>query len=97
MDNVHLDPLFGQPPRQPEPVTPGLERNCEACDGATLGECLVTPTVQQVQERRFVWRDFLQRLSLDPWYGSGDQPARLARFDNRNQGGILLDGDKRSA
>jgi hypothetical protein len=33
----------GQPPCQPESVSPGFESNGDACDGTTLPDGLVTP------------------------------------------------------
>ena len=49
MDDVHLDAVLGQPTRQPKSVTPGLEGDSDARDGATLADCFVAPTVQQAQ------------------------------------------------
>jgi hypothetical protein len=75
MDDVHLNPLLGQPPCQPEAVTPGLEGNRDAHDGSTLADRLVTPAVQQAQKCGFVRHDLFQGLAFDPWNSSGDQPT----------------------
>ena len=72
MDDVYLNPLFGQPPCQPESVAPGLEGNGDAIDGATFANCLIAPAVQEAQERGFVRHDLFQGLSFDTWHGSGD-------------------------
>lgn len=97
MDDVGLNALPSEPPRQPEPVTPSLERNGDARDGATAPGCLVTPAMQQAEQSRFVRCDLLQRLSLDPRNGPGDQPARLAQLDDGNQAAVLFKGVEGSA
>jgi hypothetical protein len=91
MDDVGLDPVTGQPSGQPEPVTPSLKGNSDACNGAPAPACLVTPAMQHAQQFRFVWCDLLQWLSLYTWDGPGDQPTRLAELDDSNQGGVLLE------
>jgi hypothetical protein len=97
MDDVYLNPLLGQPPCEPEPIAPGLKGNGDARDGATFADCLIAPAVQEAQERGFVQHDLLQGLSFDTWHGSGDQPARLAQLDDRDQGAILIKRDKAPA
>jgi hypothetical protein len=94
MDDMGLDPVPGQPSCQPEPVTPSFEANSDACNGATAPGCLVTPAVQHAQQVRFVRRDLLQRLALDPRDGPGNQPARLTELDDSNQRGGLFEGDE---
>jgi hypothetical protein len=49
------------------------------------------------QQRRLVWSNLLQRLSLDPWNGSSDQPARLAEFDEGDKSSVGLEADEGSA
>src|SRR3981189_2386010 len=90
MDDVGLDPMPGRPSCQPEPVTPGFEANTDACAGATAPRCLITPSLQHAQQVRFVRRDLLQWLALDPRDGPGNQPARLTELDDSNQSGGLV-------
>jgi hypothetical protein len=97
MDDVGVDPMPGQPPCQPKPVSSGLEGNGDAGGGVTLPDCLVTPAVQHAQQFRFGRRDLLQWLALDPRNGPGNQPTRLTELDDSNQGGGLVDGDERPA
>jgi hypothetical protein len=82
----------GQPPCQPEAVSSGFERNGDACDGQTFPDALVTPAMQHAQQFRFVRRDLLQWLALDPWNGPSYQPARLTELNHGDQGGCRTVG-----
>jgi hypothetical protein len=97
MDDVHLNPVLGQPPCQPEPIAPGLEGNGDARDDATFANRLVTLAVQQAQKCGFIRQDLLQGLAFDPRHRPRNQPTRLAQFDDSDQGGILLKRDKAPA
>ena len=50
------------------------------------------PALQQSKQRLFVRLQLLQRLALDPRDDPGDQPARLAHLDDRNERAILIKG-----
>jgi hypothetical protein len=43
------------------------------------------PTIEQFQQRALIDRELLQRLSLDARHNAGNEPARLAHFDHREQ------------
>jgi hypothetical protein len=43
------------------------------------------PTIEQFQQRALINRELLQRLSLDARHNAGNEPARLAHFDHREQ------------
>jgi hypothetical protein len=60
MDDMCLDAPLGQPACQPKSITPGLEGDGDARDGATVADCLIASAVQQAQESPFVRRDLLQ-------------------------------------
>ena len=97
MNDVGVNSVPDQPPRQPEPVAAGFVRNGNPRDGATFLDRLVAPAVQEPQQRRLVRNDLLARLTLDPRHGSGNEPARLAHLDDGNEGGVLLKGDQGAA
>jgi hypothetical protein len=75
MDHVSFDTLPLQPPRQPETIAASFVGHCYPIDDtARLGR-LGTPAIQQRKQYRGLGGKFLQRLAVDPWNDTGDQPA----------------------
>src|SRR4029077_3127776 len=50
MNDVGLDPLGGEPARQPEAVVPGFERHGDACDPVAVLRAPRPPALQQAQQ-----------------------------------------------
>ena len=92
MDNMGFDIAHLQPARQPEAVAASFKSNRDARDRtASLGS-LIPPTLQQSQQRLLVRLELLQGVPLDTWNDPGDEPAREAHFDDRDECVILLKG-----
>src|SRR5439155_2998508 len=58
---------------------------------------LVPPAIQQLEQRRLIRPEFLQRLPVDPRNDTGDQPDRLAHLNDGDQCAILIQSGERSA
>jgi len=80
MEDVNIDSVIPQPPRQPESVASGLVRDGNAPDLAPLPDCLVAPAMQELKQAIRVRTLLLPRLTLDPGDNAGDEPARLAEL-----------------
>ena len=50
MNDIRFDLPGAQPPRQPEAVSAGFERNDNACDGLTGLDGFVAPAMQQPEQ-----------------------------------------------
>ncbi len=97
MDDVGLDALLAQPPRQPETVAARLEGDGHALDRvAGLGGFLA-PALQQGHQRRRIRLELLQRLPYEARNEARDEPALQAHLDHRNQRAMLLKGDEATA
>src|SRR4051812_41771713 len=94
MDDVGFDVAGPEPARQPEPVAANLEGDGDARDRAAFLGCLCTPAHQQTEQFHLAWFELLQRMALDPWNNAGDEPARLAHLDDRNDRAVLLQGSE---
>jgi hypothetical protein len=53
--------------------------------------------MQQPQQALLVRDELLQQLSLHSRNNGGDEPARLAHFDHRDQRAILVESGERPA
>jgi len=97
MDNVPLNVVPPKPAGQPEAITASLKRDGNALDPAACLDCLISPPLQEPQQRAFVDRQLLQGMTLEPRHDSGDEPTRLAHLDDRDQRGVLIEWRERSA
>jgi hypothetical protein len=66
-------------------VTAGLEDNSDAFDPVSCLLRYLSPTIEQLQQCALVDRELLQRLALEAWNDTGDQPARLTHLDHGNR------------
>src|ERR1700730_8526701 len=94
MDHVRLHPMRPKPPRQPEAVAAGFEGKRNPRDLFTGSDCLISPAMQQAKQPFGTRLQFLARLTLNAGKYTGDQPARLAHLDDRNDCAILVQGDE---
>src|SRR3982751_4209603 len=92
VDDVGFDAAGPEPARQLEAVAARLERDHDARNRATLLGCLGTPAHQQPEQVPLAWFELLQRMALDPWNDAGNEPARLAHLNHRNDRAVLLQG-----
>jgi len=96
-DDMGFNVARSQPTRQPETVTAGLGDNSDAFDPVSCLLRFLSPTIEQLQQCALVDRELLQRLALDAWNDTGDEPTRLAHLDHGNQCCILFKSYKGSA
>src|SRR5271157_3213297 len=97
MDDVHFNTSRLQPPRKPETVAPGLESKRNPFDHLAGLDRLVTPALNQSQQRIRIRPKFLQGLAVNAGSHSSYKPARLAHFNDNYQSGVLIKGDERAA
>src|SRR6516162_5476001 len=95
--DVSLDAARLEPARQPEAVTASLEGDCNALDPASCFLRFFSPSMQQLQQCALVDRELFQRLALDARHDTGNEPARQAHLDDRNQRAVWFEGGERSA
>src|SRR6202035_5023457 len=94
MDHMRLDPTRTQPPRQPEAVAAGFEGQCNPRDLFTGPDRFIAPAMQQAKQPFRTRFQLLLRLTLNAGKHPGNQPARLAQFDDGNDCAILVQGDE---
>src|SRR5271169_5668888 len=92
-----FDAACPEPARQPETIPAGLEGNCNAFDLASCFLRFLTPAIEKLQQCALVDRELLQRLALDARHDAGNEPARQAHFDHRDQCTVLFQDDTRLA
>src|SRR5208282_4549933 len=97
MDDVHFNTSRLQPPRKPEAVAPGLESKRNPFDHLAGLDRLVTPALNQSQQRIRIRPKFLQGVAVNAESHSSYKPARLAHFNDNYQSGVLIKGDERAA
>jgi hypothetical protein len=85
-----LHPTRTQPTRQPEAVATGFEGQRNPRDLFTGPDRLIAPAMQQAKEPFGTRLQLLARLTLNAGKHTGNQPARLAQFDNGNDCAILV-------
>src|SRR5271157_4117135 len=96
MDDVHFNTSRLQPPRKPETVAPGLESKRNPFDHLAGLDRLVTPALNQSQQRIRIRPKFLQGLAVNAGSHSSYKPARLAHVNDNYQSGVLIKGDERA-
>src|ERR1700730_14483340 len=94
MDHVRFDPARIQPTRQPEAIAAGFEGQRNPRDLAAGLDRLVAPAMQQAKQPFRTRFQLLLRLTLNAGKHPGNQPARLAQFDDGNDCAILVQGDE---
>ena len=92
MDNVSLNTAHPQPARQPEAIASGLIRDNDALDLAPGLAGFVPPTMQELQQRRLIGSELLERLALDARNNPRNEPLRLAHLNHGDDCAILLEG-----
>src|SRR5260221_3134106 len=97
VNDVGLDAARIEPARQPEAVTASLEGDCNALNPASCLLCFLSPSMQQLQQCALVDRELFQRLALDARHDTGNEPARQAHLNDRDQRALRFDGGERSA
>src|SRR4051812_30347426 len=90
VNDVGFDIAGPEPARQPEAVAARLKRDGDARDRAAFLGGLGTPAHQQTEQFPFTRFELLQRMALDPWNDAGNEPARLAHLNHRNDRAVLL-------
>src|SRR5882757_7722979 len=97
VNDVGLDAARLEPARQPEAVTASLEGDCNALDPASCFFRFLSPSMQQLQQCALVDRELFQRLALDARHDTGNEPARQAHLNDRNQRAVRFEGGEGSA
>ena len=97
MDHMGFDAVRPQPPGQPEAVAPGLKGDRDPVDAAADLLRFAAPAMQQPQQSCLVRFQLLCRVPLDPGDNAGDELARLAHLDHRDQRAILVKSGERPA
>src|SRR5208282_1541261 len=97
MDHIGFDAVRPHPTGQPETVAAGFEGDRYPFDGAAGLAGLLAPAMQQSQQSLLARFELLCRVPLDSWNNAGNEPARLAHLDYRNQRAILVESGERSA
>ena len=90
-----FDAVRPQPAGRPEAVAPRLEGDRYPVDGAAGLLSLLAPAMQPQQQPCLAWFELLCRVPLDPRNNAGDEPARLAHLDHRDQCVILVESGER--
>ena len=90
VNDVGFDAMRPQPARQPEAIAAGLEGDGHARDRAAGPGRLALPAPQQLEQRLLVRLELLQWMAFDPWNHRGDEPARLAHLDDRDERGFVV-------
>jgi hypothetical protein len=80
-----------------KPSRPACNATVITFDPAAGSDCLISQPLQELQQRAFVDRQFLQAMTLEPRHHPGDEPTRLAHLDDRDQSGVLIEWRERSA
>src|SRR5271157_3870259 len=86
MDDMRLDPASNEPARQPEAVAASLIGQRDTANRPASTHRLVPPPLDQSQQYRRIWLQFLQRLALNAGNSAAHQPTRLAHLDDHHQG-----------
>src|ERR1700751_3202415 len=94
MDHVRLNATRLEPARQPEAVAAGFEGERNARDRAAGPNRFIPPAMQQGKQPFRAWLQLLARLPLNAGKHAGNQPARLAQFDDGYDRAILVQGDE---
>src|SRR6202043_2574276 len=94
MDHVRFDPARIQPTCQPEAIAAGFEGQCNPRDLFTGPDRFIAPAMQQAKKPFRTRFQLLLRLTLNAGKPPGNQPARLAQFDDGNDCAILVQGDE---
>src|SRR5258705_10834433 len=97
VNDVGLDAAHLEPARHPEAVTASLEGDCNALDPASCFLRFLSPSMQQLQQCALVDRELFQRLALDARHDTGNEPARQAHLNDRNQRAVRFEGGEGSA
>jgi hypothetical protein len=93
MYHVRLDPTRLQPARQPEAVAAGFEGQRNPGDSAAGPDRLITPAIQHGKQPFWPRLQLVARLTLNTRKYAGNQPARLAQFDDGNDRAVLVYGE----
>ena len=94
MDGIGLDAARPQPARQPETVAGRLIGDGDPFDRMPGPAGFVAPALQKLQQQLRVGIDLLERLTLEARDQPGNQPLRLAHFDDGNDRAILFESGK---
>ena len=97
VNHVGFDAMRPQPARQPKTIAAGLEGDGHARDRAAGPGRLALPAPQQLEQRLLVRLELLQWMAFDPWNNRGDEPARLAHLDDRDERGFVVQAGGGSA
>jgi len=92
-----FDAVRPQPTGQPDAGAPRLEGDRDPVDGAAGLPSLLAPAMQPPPQPCLAWFELLCRVPLDPRNNAGDEPARLAHLDHRDQCVILVQSGERPA
>jgi hypothetical protein len=68
-----------------------------ALDPASCFLRFLSPSMQQPQQCALVDRELFQRLALDARHDTGNEPARQAHLNDRNQRAVRFEGGEGSA
>jgi hypothetical protein len=96
VNDVGVDAARDQPTCQPEAVAAGLKGDYNTLDPASCFLRFFPPSMQQLQQCALVDREFFQRLALDARYNTGNEPARQAHLNDRNQRAARFEDGERS-
>src|SRR6516225_5226631 len=94
MDHVRLNATRRKPARQPEAVASGFEGQRNPRNRAASPDRLIPPAMQQAKQSLWARLQLLARLTFNAGKRTGNEPARLAQFDDGNDRAILVQGDE---
>ena len=97
VNDVSLNTACPQPTRQPEAITSGLISDNDALDLAPGLTGFIAPTMQELQQRRLVGIEPLERLTLDARDNRCNEPLRLAHLEQSRAGQARNDFRERPA
>src|SRR5271169_1827445 len=97
VNDVGLDAARLEPACQPEAVTASLEGDYNAFDPASCFLRFLSPSMQQLQQCALIYRELFQRLALDARHDTGNEPARQAHLNDRDQRAVRFEGGEGSA
>ena len=94
VNDVSLNTACPQPTRQPEAITSGLISDNDALDLAPGLTGFIAPTMQELQQRRLVGIEPLERLALDARDNRCNEPLRLAHLEQSRLGKLAMTSEK---
>jgi hypothetical protein len=90
MNDIGLDIVLAEQSREPEAVAPRLEGDADPPHHASGPPRLLAPALDQFEQPFRVRRQLLQRIARQARRTRGDEPTRLAQFNDDDQRAIWV-------